>query len=90
MARRKNPSIAASLVAQAKARAESSAGDASEVVHLTDRERLHSRVDRAPDPETGAARLRVIIPGDATPEIYDFSRLLAQPEIADMVTCFAA
>jgi hypothetical protein len=43
---------------------------------------LHSRIDEVPDLETGAPRLRVIIPGKKTPEIYDLTRLLVQPELA--------
>ncbi|MCE7798701.1 hypothetical protein LWE61_19410 [Sphingobium sufflavum] len=43
---------------------------------------LHSRIDETPDPETAAPRLRVIIPGKKAPEIYDFTRLLVQPELA--------
>lgn len=45
-----------------------------------------TRVDETAHPETGAPRLRVIIPGKKEPEIYDLSRLLVQPEIA----CFLA
>jgi hypothetical protein len=43
---------------------------------------LHARIDETPDPETGAPRLRVIIPGKKAPEIHNLSRLLVQPEIA--------
>jgi hypothetical protein len=43
---------------------------------------LHARVDEMADLETGAPRLRVIIPGKKVPEIYDLSRLLVQPEVA--------
>ena len=86
---RKRINTAASVLAQAKARAAatpetvvplapetalSNAGNTASVIH--------ARVDETTDFETGAPRLRVIIPGKKVPDIYDLSRLLVQPEIA--------
>lgn len=86
---RKRINTAASVLAQAKTRAAatpetvvplapetvlSDAGDTASV--------LYARVDETTDPETGAPRLRVIIPGKKVPDIYDLSRLLVQPEVA--------
>jgi integrase len=45
----------------------------------------HARVDETPDLVTGSPRLRVIIPGKKVPEIYNLSRLLVQPEIAQFL-----
>ncbi|WP_206539682.1 hypothetical protein [Leisingera sp. ANG-S5] len=85
MARRKNAIIAASVVAQAKKIAASNESDVSSVVVLSDRGRLQSRVDRTPDPETGNSRLRVIIPGAARPDVYEFTQFLAHPQLADFL-----
>lgn len=43
---------------------------------------LRSRIEESPDPETRAPRLLVIFPGKNQPEIYNFTDLLVQPEIA--------
>jgi hypothetical protein len=86
---RKRINRAASVLAQAKARAaaapdtvvslapktvRSEAGDTASV--------LHARVDEGTNFETGEPRLRVIIPGKKEPEIHDLTRLLVQPEVA--------
>ncbi|MDD9727261.1 hypothetical protein PVV74_17515 [Roseovarius sp. SK2] len=85
MPRGKSKRIGASIVAQARARSEKSTRDTANVTSLTARERLHSRIDRSPDPEAGSPRIRVIIPGGAEPEIYDFTLFLRQPEIAELI-----
>lgn len=85
MRRRKTKSIGASIAAQAQAETEKGASDVANVTLLNLRHRLHSRVDRTPDPQTGRARIRVIIPGGKDPEVYDFTPFLRQPEIADLI-----
>jgi len=85
----KRTTAAASVVAQAKARA--AAVPKNVVAHLPETARperdstisvLHSRIDETPDPVTSAPRLRVIIPGKKSPEIYELTRLLVQPKLA--------
>ena len=85
MARGRKANIAASVVAQARRTAERNERDVSSVVKLADRSRLQSRVDRTPDPETGNARLRVIIPGAARPEVFEFTQFLAHPQLAEFL-----
>ena len=85
---RKRINTAASVLAQAKARA---AATSETVVALRPKTALskgadvasvlHPRVDETADFETGEPRLRVVIPGKKVPEIYDLSRLLVQPEV---------
>lgn len=84
--------VAASLVAQAKSRAEATPSDvATFVPRSTSQEddsessTIRSRIDETPDPETGTPRLRVIIPGANPPEIYDFARFLTQPDLARFI-----
>lgn len=84
----KRINTAASVLAQAKARAAatprtvvpivlekqfSNEGGAASV--------LHARTDETHDIATGAPLLCVSIPGETEPEIYDLDRLLVQPEI---------
>jgi integrase len=86
---RKRINTGASVLAQVKARA---AAQPKTVVPLVPEQTrleakgtagmLHARVDRTPDLATGTPRLRVIIASKRTPEFYDLSRLLVQPEIA--------
>jgi len=92
---RKRLNVAASLLKQAKARAVAAPDN---VVALSQEtalpgagasamiSALHSRIDETPDPETGASRLRVIIPGGKKPEVFDLSRLLVQPDLARFLT----
>jgi len=82
---KKRMATAASVVAQAQARAASAPDN---VVPLPQADGsaaaspLHSRIDQTPDPETGALRLRIIIPGRKLPEVHDLSSLLVQPQLA--------
>lgn len=85
MPRRKTKSIGASIAAQAQAQAEKSDCNAANVNSFNLRDRLHSRVDRTPDPKNGGPRIRVIIPGGIEPEIYDFTSFLHQPEIGLLI-----
>ena len=84
--------VAASVVAQAKSRAEATPSDVATLFSLSaSREKdikgstIHSRIDETPDPETGAPRFRVIIPGAKSPEIYDFTRFRTQPDLARFI-----
>ncbi|WP_138468670.1 hypothetical protein [Poseidonocella sp. HB161398] len=49
------------------------------------RELLHARIDRSADPESGASRLRVVIPGGKSPEIYCFTVFLRHPDLAELI-----
>lgn len=80
---------AASVVAQANARAAAASKNIVQRMPETLRPEeqsapfaFHSRIDDSPDPETGAPRLRVIIPNKDAPEIYDLSCMLAHEELA--------
>lgn len=86
---RKRVNTAASVLAQAKARAvatpETVVPLASETALSAGGELatvLYARVDETCDLATGEPCLRVIIPGKNEPEIYELNRLLVQPEIA--------
>jgi len=82
-------SIAASVVRQAKTRAEVVPSDVAPLFPQSasrkkdsESSAVHSRIDETPDPKTGAPRLWVVIPGAKSPEVYDFSRFLTHPELA--------
>lgn len=85
---KKRFNVAASVVAQANARA---AAASQSVVPFAERSApshhkistkvLYSRIDETPDPETGAPRLLVIFPSKDKPEVYNFTALLVQPQI---------
>jgi hypothetical protein len=86
---RRRISAAASVVAQAKARAAAAPNTAVPLIPETAQPDargkssvLHARIDDTPDIAAGAPRLRVIVPGKRAPEVYDLSRLLVQPKIA--------
>lgn len=65
---------------------EATASDLEDLTDYTLRARLRSRIDKTPDPITGAPRIRVVIPDGSEPEIHDFSSFLHQPQIAEVIT----
>lgn len=89
MSRKTRYNVAASVVEQANARAAAAPQNnicSVDVVLPFDSKSpadvLRSRIDTTPDPVTGAPRLLVVFPSKVKPEIYDFTKLLVQPEIA--------
>jgi hypothetical protein len=86
--RRKRITTATSVVAQAKVRAAAPDNTAALLIETGPPEKgnivgaLRARIDETPNAETGAPRLRVIIPNKNGPEIYDLTRLLVQPDLA--------
>lgn len=85
---KKRVNIAASVVAQASARAEAASEKAAlfanepvPLHHKTSYSVIHSRIDETSSPETGKPRLVVVFPGKDKPELHDFTALLVQPEI---------
>ena len=86
---RKRVTAAASVVAQAKARASTASENVVTFLPTAVRpdgasaiSQIHSRIDQTPDPVTGTPRLRVIIPGEKTPEIYELTSLMVQPQLS--------
>lgn len=84
MARRRTPGTTASVLAQARSRAQAAATDAV-VTPLTDRALLQARTLRATSPATGRTTLRVVIPGWPKPEIYCFASFQRHPELAELI-----
>lgn len=87
--KKKRLNVAASVVAQANIRASLTPQNVlNHTEHSASTENkplvdgLYSRIDQSPDPETDCPRLLVIFPGGEKPEIYNFTELLVQPEIA--------
>lgn len=90
--RRRRLTSGASVVAQAKVRASAAPEKVAPILLKTRKPEgdrkvslLHSRIDETPDPETGAPRLIVVIPGQEVPELYEFTRLLVQPTLARLL-----